>query len=128
MAKLSNLINTKINQESITIQGVSIPVIFTFKSFPYIEETYGKSYSVFEKELKAILKTGKVKLGKKEVKIMNSLIYAMIKSAGTDCTINEIETAIPISDLPGIFQVVLNIFGDHNFQISDMEKLKQEKK
>lgn len=128
MAKLSDLVNVNINKDTITVQGVKIPVIFTFKSFPYIEEAYGKSYEVFEKDINRMLEKGKVVLGKNETRLMNALIYAMVKSAGTDCTPYEIETAIPIGDLPGIFQTALNIYNNQNFQRSDMEKIKQEKK
>lgn len=128
MAKLSDLVNININRETIIIQGVEIPVMFTFKSFPYVEEAYGKPYEVFEKELNDMMKDGKVILDKKAIRIMNCLIFAMIKSAGTDCTLYEIENAIPVSDLPAIFQVALNIFNNQNFQDSDMKKIKKEKK
>ncbi len=128
MAKLSDLVNININRETIVIQGVEIPVMFTFKSFPYVEEAYGKPYEVFEKELNDMMKDGKVILDKKAIRIMNCLIFAMIKSAGTDCTLYEIENAIPVSDLPAIFQVALNIFNNQNFQDSDMNKIKKEKK
>ncbi|RPF55444.1 hypothetical protein [Aquisalibacillus elongatus] len=40
MAKLSELVN--VNRDTIKIQGVDISIIFTFISFPYVEETYGK--------------------------------------------------------------------------------------
>lgn len=129
MAKLSDLVNININRDTIQIQGVEIPVIFTFKSFPYVEEAYGKSYAVFEKDLNGMLKKdGKVTLDRKAVRIMNCLIYAMVKSAGTDCTLHEIETAIPIKDLEAIFQTVLNIFSNQQFQDADMRKIKTEKK
>jgi len=118
----------KINQDTIKIQGVEIPVIFTFKSFPFIEEAYGKEYGAFEKDINEMMKSGQVSLGKKEVKLMNALIYAMIKSGGTDCTPFEIETSIPLTDLPAIFRTALGIFNNQNFQQADMEKLKTEKK
>lgn len=128
MAKLNELINTKVNQDVISIQGVDIPVVFTFETFPLIEEAYGKGYEVFEKELNLTMATGQMTIGKKEVKLMNALIYGMVKSAGTDCTPHEIKNAIPPSDLPGIFRVTLGIFNRQNFQFDDMEKLKEEKK
>lgn len=128
MARLSDLVNVDINRDTITVQGVQIPVIFTFKSFPYVEEAYGKSYEEFEKDMNELLKEGTIALGENETKLMHALIYSMVKSGGTDCTPAEIEGAIPISDLPGIFQTVLNIFNNQNFQKSDMEKIKQEKK
>lgn len=128
MAKLSDLVNIDINRDTIKIQGVEIPVIFTFESFPYVEEAYGKPYHIFEKDLNRMLQKGKVTLGKNEIRLMNALIYAMVKSAGTDCTPYEIKNSIPLSDLPGIFEVAFDLFNDQNFQKSDMDKIKTEKK
>jgi hypothetical protein len=128
MAKLSDLVNVNINRDTIKIQGVDFPVIFSMKSFPLVEEAYGKSYEIFEKELNAMIKKGQVTLGKNEIKLMYSLVYAMVKAAGTDCTPYEIENSIPLSDISAIFQVVMGIFTRQNFQVEDMEKIKQEKK
>lgn len=128
MARLSDLVNVDINLNKIKIQGVEIPVIFTFESFPYVEESYGKPYHEFEKEMNQMLAKGEFSLGEQEAKLMRSLIYAMVRSGGTECTPNEIKNAIPLYDVPGIFQVVFEIFNGQNFQIEDMEKLKKEKK
>ncbi|ANS46771.1 phage protein [Bacillus thuringiensis] len=128
MARLSDLVNVNINLNKIKIQGVDIPVIFTFESFPYVEESYGKPYHEFEKEMNDMVSQGSFSLGEKEAKLMRSLIYAMVRSGGTECTPTEIKHAIPLYDVPGIFQVVWDIFNHQNFQNTDMEKLKQEKK
>ncbi|MDA2578253.1 hypothetical protein PDR31_01680 [Bacillus cereus] len=128
MARLSDLVNVDINLNKIKIQGVEIPVIFTFESFPYVEESYGKPYHEFEKEMNEMLAKGEFSLGEQEAKLMRSLIYAMVRSGGTECTPTEIKNAIPLYDIPGIFQVVFEIFNGQNFQIEDMEKLKKEKK
>ncbi|PEJ99335.1 hypothetical protein [Bacillus wiedmannii] len=128
MARLSDLVNVDINLNKIKIQGVKIPVIFTFESFPYVEESYGKPYHEFEKEMNDMLAKGEFSLGEQEAKLMRSLIYAMVRSGGTECTPTEIKNAIPLYDVPGIFQVVFEIFNGQNFQIEDMEKLKKEKK
>ncbi|MGG3042613.1 hypothetical protein ABEO76_05305 [Bacillus anthracis] len=128
MARLRDLVNVDINLNKIKIQGVEIPVIFTFESFPYVEESYGKPYHEFEKEMNDMLAKGEFSLGEQEAKLMRSLIYAMVRSGGTECTPIEIKNAIPLYDIPGIFQVVFEIFNGQNFQIEDMEKLKKEKK
>ncbi|OAK72689.1 hypothetical protein [Lederbergia galactosidilytica] len=128
MAKLKDLVNVNINRNTIKIQGVEIPVIFTFESFPYLEQAYGKPYHVFEKDLNAMMKKGRVTLGKNEFKLMKALIYAMVRSGGTDCTVHELEGAISIDDLPGVFQVVLGIFQNQIFQAEDAKKIKTEKK
>jgi len=128
MTKLSDLVNVNINRDTIQIQGVDIPVIFTMKSFPYVEEAYGKPYHIFERDINRMLKKGSITLGKNEIRLMHALIYAMIRSGGTECTPKELEGAIPMNDLPGIFQTALNIFNNQNFQIEDAEKIKTEKK
>lgn len=128
MAKLSDLVNVNINSNKIQIQGVEIPVIFTFESFPYVEEAYGTEYHEFEQDLHEMLAKGQIVLGAKEAKLMRSLIYAMVRSGGTECTPAEIISAIPLSDVPKVFQVVYDIFSNQNFQKEDMEKIKQEKK
>lgn len=128
MAKFSDLVNVNINRDTIKIQNVEFPIMFTFKSFPYVEEAYGKTYGKFEKELNDMLKDGTVVLNQKSIKLMNSLIYAMLRSGGTDVTIREVEIAIPLKDLPDIFQKTLNVFNNQNFQESDASKIKTEKK
>lgn len=128
MAKLKDLVNVDINRDNITIQGVSIPVIFTMKSFPFIEESYGKPYRVFELDLNRMLRKGQVRLGKNETRLMYALIYGMVRAGGTECTPKELDGSIPISDLQGIFQTVLNIFNNQHFQKEDMAMIKEEKK
>jgi uncharacterized protein YjhX (UPF0386 family) len=128
LAKLSDLVNVNINRDTIKIQGVDIPVIFTMKSFPFVEEAYGKPYHIFEKDLNRMLQKGNIRLGKNEIKLMSALIYAMVRSGGTECTPKELEGSIPISDLSGVFQTVLNIFNNQMFQKEDMDKMKTEKK
>ncbi|WP_406622161.1 hypothetical protein V6946_27565 [Bacillus sp. PPSBB_2] len=128
MARLSDLVNVNITRNSIKVQGVDIPVIFTFESFPYVEEAYGAPYQKFEQEMNGMLVKGQFSLGKNEAKLMRALIYAMVRSGGTECTLDEIKGAIPMNDLPDIFIVVSEIFSGQTFQNSDMEKLKQEKK
>ena len=59
---------------------------------------------------------------------MNALIYAMVRSGGTDCTLHELEGAIPLQDLPGVFEVILPIFNNQFFQPEDAKKIKTEKK
>ncbi|EEM38342.1 hypothetical protein bthur0004_57670 [Bacillus thuringiensis serovar sotto str. T04001] len=75
-----------------------------------------------------MLGKGQFSLGENEAKLMRALIYAMVRSGGTECTLDEIKGAIPMNDLPDIFIVVYEIFSGQTFQNSDMEKLKQEKK
>ena len=74
-----------------------------------------------------MLAKGQFSLGENEAKLMRALIYAMVRSGGTECTLDELKGAIPMNELPDIFIVVYEIFSGQTFQHSDMEKLKQEK-
>lgn len=122
-AKLKDLINVNINRDKITIQGVQLPVIFTMEAFAYVEEAYGASYVQYEKDLNELLNTGQVSMGKKELKIINALIYGMVRAGGTETTPEELESSIPLQDKPAIFQSVLNIFNNQIFQASDVQKI-----
>ncbi|MDZ5606356.1 hypothetical protein U2I54_04355 [Bacillus pseudomycoides] len=128
MARLSDLVNVDINRETITIQKAQIPVIFTMEAFPYIEEASGKQFHEFQKEMEDMLNDGEVVMGEHEIKLMRIFIYAMIRAGGTECTLEEVKGAIPLHELPDVFQAAVNIFNRQNFQIEDMEKLKKEKK
>lgn len=129
MAKLKDLVNVNINRDVISIQGVEIPVIFTMQSFPFLEEAYGKPYHVFEKDLNRMFAKGdRLRLGKNETKLMHALIYAMVRSGGTECTPKELEGSIAFQDLPQIFEKVMSIFTNQIFQKTDQDKIKTEKK
>lgn len=130
MPKLKDLVQTGINEDNILIQGVKIPVTFTMQSFPFIEQAYGKPYAVFEHDLNNMMRKndGKSRLGHNEARLMNALIYSMVRSGGTETNPKELASAIPVKDLQGIFQVVLDIFNNQNFQKEDMDRLKTEKK
>lgn len=129
MPKLSDLINTKINTEQVTIQGVSIPIMFTMETFNHVVDSYGKPYRMFEQDLNRMLsqKDGKVRVGNQEMKIMYSLIYGMVRTGGTSCTLKEIRGGIPIGDLQEIFQKVLDVFNEQDFQQKDINRLRQSK-
>lgn len=128
MAKLSSLVNTKLNKDTIKIQGVNIPVVFTMRSFPFVEQAYGKQYVIFEKELNAMMTGKDFVMGHKQTKLMYALVYGMVRTAGTDCTLSEIEGSIPFSELPDIFEKVMGIFNNQIFQKTDLERIKTEKK
>lgn len=128
MTKLSNLITIGINQDTIEIQGVSIPIVLNFKAFAFIAEAYGKEYHEFERALNKTLKEGNVEINERNTHLMNVLIYGMVRAAGTECTLKEIETSIPLVELPAIFQRALVIFNAQYFQSDDAAKIKNEKK
>ncbi|MGI6154438.1 MAG: hypothetical protein ACOYEB_00620 [Enterococcus lemanii] len=129
MAKLSDLIDTGINTEVVKIQGVNIPIMFAMETFNHVQNAYGKPYKVFEQDLNRMLmkKGGKVQLGNNEMKIMYALIYGMVRTGGTDCTLQEIRGGTPIGDLQEILQKVLDVFNEQDFQEKDMSRLKRSK-
>ncbi|MDT2011186.1 hypothetical protein [Carnobacterium divergens] len=128
MADLKDLINVNINRDTISIQGKEIPVLFEIQSFAYVTEAYGKPYYVFENDLNSMLRDGKVELNEKELKLMSSLTYAMIRSGGTNCTVEEIRGGIPLKDWQTIFQKALDIFQSQDFQKEDLDRLKNDSK
>lgn len=126
MPKLSDVIDVNINKNTVSIQGQPIPILFTMDTFNHVQKAYGKSYPIFERDLNKMLKDGgKVQAGNNEIKIMYSLIYGMIVSGGLECTLDEVRGGIPITDLQDIFQKVLDIFNNQDFQKNDLAKLKQ---
>ena len=123
MALLRDLVNININNDVVTIQGVKIPVVFTMESFPHLEEVYGP-YDLFEADLNALLLKPQFQLGTKEIKLMYSLIYAMVRTGGTECTFEELKNSIGFGDLVGVFETALTIFTNQTFQQSDINKIK----
>ncbi|MBC2367835.1 hypothetical protein HBP99_04270 [Listeria booriae] len=128
MAKLNTLINTKINQDTVSIQGVDIPVIFTMESMEYIQEAYGEDYALFEAKLNAMMTRDVVHATGDNLKIIRSLIYAMVRSGGTECTLQELTNAIPFKDISGVYDTVFKIFQSQNFQEEDLNKIVNTKK
>lgn len=129
MARLSDLVKKQaIQKKVITIQGIDIPATFTMESLEYIQEGYGASYAQFEKDMNEMLSKEKVRMGKKELKLVRSLIYAMINSAGVECTMEELTERIPFQEIPDVYKQALDIFLEENFQESDAKKIKKQKK
>lgn len=122
-AKLKDLINVNINRDTIQIQGVEIPIVFTMEAFPYVEEAYGTSYVQYEKDLQKLLQKGSVQIGQSELKIINALIYGMVRAGGTETTPDELGASIPINDIPAIFEVVLSVFSNQIAQSNDIKKI-----
>lgn len=128
MAKLKDLVNVDINRDRITVQGVELAIIFTMESFEYVVEAYGKSYAQFEKDMNKMLNRKKIVLSKEDLKIMRSLVYAMVRTGGTECTLEELEGAIPNTEMATVYKKALSIFTGQNFQADDMKKIKTGKK
>ncbi|MBC1983008.1 hypothetical protein [Listeria booriae] len=128
MAKLKDLVNVSVNKDIIIIQNVEIPIIFTMESFDFLIEAYGKTYTQFEKDMNKMLKSGTVTLSKDNLKLMRSLVYAMVRTGGTECTMEELEGAITQHEMPDVYKKALEIFAGQRFQAEDMKKIKSGKK
>lgn len=128
MAKLSDLIDVSVNQATIKIQGVDIPIHLGFDAFEYIAEAYGSSYTIFEKQMNIMLKQKVIQLNKSTLKLVWALIYGMIRAGGTETTVEELKAAVPFGDLQGIFDKAITIFTQQNFQATDQEKIVQDPK
>lgn len=118
MPKLSDLVDVNINKRVMRIQNQEIPVQFDFNSIPYVEEAYGEEYEVFKKEINEMLtkkEEEKAFLSKNETKLMNALIYAMVRTGGTECTVQEIASAIPLRDLKSTFQVAIDLLIEEDY-------------
>lgn len=127
MAKLSDLISTKGKQRTVTIQGVEIPVAFNMMTLEYVAESYGKSFSQYEKDLNSLMKRKTVQMGVKELRVINSLIYGIVRSGGTETTPEELSSAIGFNEIQSVWSDALDVFNDGYFQPNDLEKLKDSK-
>lgn len=128
MAKLKDLIKLDDQQDIIKIRGIELPIAFDMRTFDYVEEAYGSSYTIFEKDMNKMLSSKNVKVSSNVFKIMRTLIYAMVRAGGTECTPDELAKAIPLTEMPSVFESVLGVFQGQYFQPSDGEKIKQTKK
>lgn len=131
MARLSDLgIETKNvdNRRVIYIQGKPVPVVLSMETMEHIAEVYDDDYAIFERDLNNMIKrsdgelnTGKLKSS--DLKIMRSLIYAMVRSGGIECTPEELSTAIGFThELLDIFGQCMEIFSKQRFQVEDLKK------
>mgnify|MGYP001394842324 CR=1 FL=1 len=122
MAKLSDLVNVNINRDKIIIQGAEIPISFSMETMEFIGDGYDSDYAIFEAELNAMMHQEKVRLDRKSLKIMRTLIYGMVRSGGTECTPKELDNSIPLSQVVNVFEVCLDLFQRQNFDDKDLKK------
>lgn len=122
MAKLSDLVNTDLNTESVMIQNAEIPISFSMETMEYIGDCYNADYAIFEAELNRMMAEKKVKLNAGNLKIMRTLIYGMVRSGGTECTPKELDNSIPLTQLVDVFEVCLDLFQKQNFDEKDLKK------
>lgn len=123
MARLKDLVDINLNTDYIRIQNESIPIHFGMDAMEYIADVYGDDYSVFESDLNEEF-SGKenVTATRKNMKIIRSLIYGMVRSGGTECTPEELQRAIPFTQVAEIYQICMDVFMSQNFEEQDLKK------
>lgn len=130
MAELSELIDTGRTNNAITLHGigkggsdVELPVMFTMGTLDYVAEAYGKSFAQFEKDMNKMM--GKpILMQGKELKVLNALIYGVVRSGGTETTPDELARIIPFGDMTSVAETVMAVFNASYFQSKDVAKLK----
>lgn len=122
MAKLSELVHLR-DETFLTIQGVDVPAMFTFKSINAIEEGYGKGYKVFEVELNNMLKTKQINIrDEKTQRLTWALVYGLLVGGGTECTYDEMNRAVPFTEIPTVLEQAMQIMLEQDFQMVDIKK------
>ncbi|KRN01457.1 hypothetical protein FD13_GL001051 [Levilactobacillus senmaizukei DSM 21775 = NBRC 103853] len=101
---------------------IKVPAMLTFDSINAIEVAYGKNYTAFEKDLTALLNRKVFKRDEKSMKLVWSLVYGLLIGGGTECTYDEMNRAIPFSDVPNVLEDALKIMQEQGFQESDAKK------
>ena len=123
MARLKDLVNVELNTDYIKIQNEIIPINFGMDAMEYIADVYGEDYSVFEKDLnEEFADKENIQATRKNMKIIRSLIYGMVRSGGTECTPEELQRSIPFSQVTKIYQICLDVFMSQNFEEQDLKK------
>lgn len=125
MAKLSDLININAKEDFIVIQGAEIPIDFNMATLDIISQAYGKSFDQIEKKLNSMMSRKSVSLGHEELRLINALLYGMVRSGGTETTPDELMAAIKVNDIGDVFNKVMEVFNDKYFQPEDAAKIKE---
>lgn len=128
MANFSDLVNTNLNKDVVTIQGKEFPIFFDFHAVNLIPKFYGKPYKVFEMDVNKMMKNKRVTLGQNETRLLYALICAMINSGGNKATIDEVRGALSFENLVEITPVVLELFQRQTTQKKDIDRLKTDSK
>lgn len=119
------------NSATVTIQGVEFPISFTMQTMEFIADVYGGDYSQFESDMNAMLykKEGKISsanLSPSDLKIMRSLIYAMLRTGGLDENPETIFKFLGMSgEVLSAYSTCMEIFASQTFQVEDLKKSKK---
>ncbi|MFS7199268.1 hypothetical protein AB6834_02685 [Carnobacterium divergens] len=134
MAKLSDYgikLDDIDSSEKVKIRGQFFPVDFHMESMEYIADVYDDDYSKFEKDTNDMLKRldGELtssKLTANDLKIMRSLIFAMLRTGGLEEDCETVSKLVGVgNDMLEIYSVCMKIFSNNNFQVGDLKKSKK---
>lgn len=126
MSRLKDLLPELKEDNFIEIMGVKIPIRFNMMTLSYIEEASGKPFSELENQLSKF-DGDDTEINSEMLEMMSALLYAVVKTGGTETTPNELMNAIPtVNDTITIFEQVVELFDASYFQEEDTDKLKNE--
>lgn len=121
---VDNLENTAV----VTVRGHEFPIAFTMETMEYIADTYDEDYSQFEADMNAMLnKSGgninSSNLTSSDLKIMRTLIYAMLRTGGLEEDPQTIFKFLGMSgEVLDIYAKCMPIFASQTFQVVDLKK------
>ncbi|KAF1295187.1 hypothetical protein BAU15_05390 [Enterococcus sp. JM4C] len=119
------------NAAEVTIRGQKFPIAFTMETMEYIADIYDDDYSKFEEETNRMLKSkgdriSSADLTAGDLKIMRSLVYAMLRTGGLEDSPEDIFIFLGMSqNIIDIYGVCMEIFSDQTFQVADIKKSKK---
>lgn len=116
------------NIGSVTIKGHALPIAFTMETMEYVADIYDNDYAAFERDSSDMLRRANGEftsstLSASDLKIMRTLIYAMLRTGGLEDSPQEIFTALGMGqDVLRAYSECMQIFARQNFQEVDLKK------
>lgn len=125
MSKLTELLPDLAQDENyIEIVGIHIPIKFNMMTLSYIEDAYGKPFGEMEAKLKEYDGDSN-SLNADMVKLMSAMLYGVVRTGGTETTVDELMSAFPsLDETISAFDKVSVLFEKSYFQTEDTNKLK----
>ncbi|WYJ89238.1 hypothetical protein A5888_000957 [Enterococcus sp. 9E7_DIV0242] len=97
----------------------------------FIADCYAGDYSIFEKDMNAMLEksSGRLtsgSLASGDLKIMRSLIYGMLRTGGLEENVETIMALLGMgNDVLKVYATCMEIFTNQAFQVEDLKKSKK---
>lgn len=131
MARLSDYgihVDNLSNTGKVVIQGKEFPIAFTMESMEYVADVYDNDYAIFERDSNDMLRRvdgtfNSSSLTQGDLKIMRTLIYAMLRTGGLEETPDTIFKFLGMgNDVLSAYAACMKIFAEQNFQEVDLKK------